>query len=156
MHVARFLRARLALQHSDKWRLTLDQTLQCGLHIIQMLRTEHPLSSPTKLARSLRPPQQEYTQNRSFAAREIEDLLNAMFVLRHSTVSTAGRTCEPMALQCIKSLTHGVFVKIHHRLAIVLLIARIHQRVQRKRIVIRRSDFFFRSEEHTSELQSLR
>src|SRR5262249_58645906 len=98
MHVARFLRARLPQQHGDKRRIMLDQSLQRRLHVIQMLETEHPLSPPAQLARSLRSAQQEHTQDRRLATGEVENLLNAMFVLRDPAVRPARRTRKPMAL----------------------------------------------------------
>ena len=55
----------------------------------------------------------------------------------------ARRPGEPQLLQSAECIAHRSLVQRHHRVAIVLLIAGIHQRVQRQRIVIRRRDVFF-------------
>jgi hypothetical protein len=48
-----------------------------------------------------------------------------------------------LVAQVAQHQPHGFFVKVRHRLAIVLLVAGIDQRIQGKRVVIRRGDVFF-------------
>jgi hypothetical protein len=90
----------------------------------------HALGAAAKFARRLRTSQQQYAENGGFAARKIEDFLQAMFVLGDATVSAAGWAGEPFSLEGIQRLPDRVFVQIHHRLAIIFLVARIDQRVQ--------------------------
>ena len=60
--------------------------------------------------------------------------VDAATLTRRDTVGLPEHTGEGVA--------YGVFVKIHDRLAVVFLIARVHQRVQRQRIIVRRGDVF--------------
>src|SRR5215467_10408591 len=75
-----------------------------------------------------------------------------MFILRDPAVGTASGTCELLTLKPVKSVPHGVFAEVHHRLAIVLLIAGVHQRIQRKRIVVWRSDVLLDQRSQDSSL----
>ena len=60
-----------------------------------------------------------------------------------AAVGAAGRAGEALLLQRAESLAHGFFVKGHHRVAIVFLIAGVDQGVERERIVVGRGDIFF-------------
>jgi hypothetical protein len=55
-----------------------------------------------------------------------------------------GDAVDVLALhQPLQHIGHGLFRQRHHRVAARQLVAAVHQRVQRQRIIIRRQRFFF-------------
>ena len=142
MHAARFLGARLAGQNFDDGRFALHQALQGGLHVVESLEAVHALGAATELSRRLRATQEQHAQNGGLAPVEVKNLLQTVLVLGDAAIGAAGRSREVVSVQCIERLPHRVFIQIHHRFAVVLLVARVNQRVQRKRIVIRGGDVF--------------
>ena len=130
MLVARLFCPGLSRENSYQSGLALHQALQAGLHLGQVFEMMHALGASAKFARSLRTSQQQHAKNGGFATREIEDLLQAMFVFGDPAIGAAGRASEPFSLEGIQRLPDRVFVQIHHRIAIIFLVARIDQRVQ--------------------------
>jgi hypothetical protein len=66
-----------------------------------------------------------------------------MLVFPHAAVVRIGGAGQFQDAQAAQSGRHRVFVEIHHRLAIGFLVACVEQRIQGKRIIFRRGDFFF-------------
>src|SRR5215471_4606239 len=115
--------------------------LKTGLHSAQVVKSMHSIRARSKLARRLRPSQQQEAKDGSLVAVEIKGFLQAVLVLRHSAVRRADGSDERLHLQRMQRLAHSGLIEIHNWLAIRLLIAGVDQRVQRKRIVLRRGHF---------------
>src|SRR5579872_924697 len=143
MDIPRFLRPRLPWQNRHQRRLPLPQPLQRRDNIIQRFKPVHPFRPAPQLSRSLRPAQQQHAQHRNLPAIKVEHLLQSMFILGHAAVRSTRRPGQPFFLQCPERLRDGILIKAHHRLAIIFLVARVHQRIERERIIIRRSYIFF-------------
>ena len=50
---------------------------------------------------------------------------------------------QSLVAQQRQRLLHDIFVVVHHRFAARFLIAGVHQRVERQRVIFRSRDFFF-------------
>src|SRR5262249_50678849 len=57
--------------------------------------------------------------------------------------SAAGGPGQALVTQVAQRQAHGLFVKVRDRLAIVLLVAGVDERVERERIIIRGGDVLF-------------
>ena len=137
--------AGLASQHLDQRpAFALHQALQGGLHFGQILETVHALATAAQFARGLRAAQQQHANKGGLAAREIEDFLQAMLILRHPAVG-ARRSLprEALVVKDVQGLADGVFVQMHDGIAVVFLVAGIDQRVQGQRIVVGSGDVLF-------------
>jgi len=56
--------------------------------------------------------------------------MHAMLVLGHAPIGAAGRTSQPLVAQVAQRQSDCFFVKVRYRLAIVLLVAGVDQRVE--------------------------
>ena len=59
-----------------------------------------------------------------------------MFVLCDAAISAARWTRQALFLERAKRFADRIFVERHYRIAIVFLIAGIHQRIERERVVV--------------------
>lgn len=118
----------------------MHEALQGALHVVEAIKSVHSLGTSTEFSRCLRAAQQEHTQDRNFRTREVEDLLQTVLVLGHAAFSAASRSGQAPVLQRTEGAADCVFVERHNRLTIVLLIARVHQRIQGEGIVVRGGD----------------
>ena len=66
-----------------------------------------------------------------------------MLVFTHAADHVVGGAREAFFIQRAQGLAHGFLVKIHNGIAIGFLVARVDERVQRKRIIFRRGQLFF-------------
>ena len=143
VRVAGFFGSRLARKNSRQRWLALGQAVERGDHIFESFKMVHAIGAAAEFSGRLRAAKQQDADDGDLAAVEIEDLLQAVLELRHAAVGAAGGSGEALFLQGRESVANCRFVERHHRLAIVLLIAGIDQRVQRERVVVRRGDVFF-------------
>ena len=143
MGVARLLCSGLARQHGRERRLPLHQLLQTGQHVGDFVERMQALGAAAQFAGSLRPAQQQHTHQRRLGATEIERLAQPMLVLGHAAIRGPRAAGQPHIFKPMQSLAHRFFIQIHDRLAVGALIACVHQRVQRERIVVGRGRFFF-------------
>jgi hypothetical protein len=130
MHVPQLLSPRPPRQPLHQRRLARHQFLQSRLHVAQLLKMMQPLPPPAYLPRRLCPAQQQHAQNRNLRPRKIESLAQAVLVLPHPAIIRIRRPRQFQITQAAQSRRHRLFVKIHDRLAIRLLVASIHQRMQ--------------------------
>jgi len=143
LHIARFLSAGLARQDRGERRLAPAEAVECRDDIVEGFEAEHAFGAGAEFAGSLWAAEEKHAQDSDLAAVEIENFLQTMFVLSDAAVGAAGRTGETFFLQRGKCVTHGVFLEGHYRVAIVFLVARVYQSVERERIVVGRGDVFF-------------
>jgi hypothetical protein len=73
---------------------------------------------------------------------EIKDLLQPVLELSNPAIRAARRPSQPVRLQSIQRVPHLRLIQVHYRLAIRLLVASVHQRIQRQRIILRRRNIF--------------
>ena len=65
-----------------------------------------------------------------------------MFELGDAAVGGGG-ACEALLAQRMERVANGVFVEIHHWIAIRFLVGGVQDGVQRKRVILGSGDFFF-------------
>jgi len=143
MRESGFLRARQARKLHDERRIPAHQKIERGLHGAEVVKVVHAIGARTEFAGSLRSTKQEDAEESGFAAIEIEGLLKRVGVFCDAAVSGIGRAGEAFLLERAKRGADGVFIERHYGLAIRFLIAGVDERVERKRIVFGRGDFFF-------------
>src|SRR4051794_2992109 len=133
MDVPRFLGAGLAWQHSHERRLAFHEPLQRRLNIREIFEVVQPLRSSTQFAWSLRAAKQQHAKHSDLSTAKIELLVGTMLELRHAAVGSMRRTRKTLVLQSIERFAHLAFANRRNGLAIVLLVARIDQSVERHR-----------------------
>ena len=122
MHVAGFFCAGLARQDRGEWRLALAEAIECGDDVVEGFEAVHAFGAAAEFAGSLRPAEEKHAEDSDFAAIEVENFLQAMFVLGDPAVGAAGGPARRFS--CSVARAHdGVFVESHHGIAIVFLIA---------------------------------
>ena len=130
MRIADFFCSRTASQGLGQRRLAPHELLQPAQHFVQVFKAMHALGASAQFAGRLRASQQQHAQDRRFRAGKVEYLLQAMLILGHASVCAAGGTGQPLVTQVAQRQPDGFFVKVRYRLAIVLLVAGIDQRIQ--------------------------
>lgn len=151
MCVAGLFGSRLACEHADERKFALRQAVESRNDVFERVEVVHAIRAAPKFSGSLGPAQEQDADNGDLAPIEIEGFLQPMLELGNATVSTAGRTGKTLFLKTGQGFADSTFIQIHYRITIVLLIARIQQRIQRQRIIIRRCDVFFNQRaEHAS------
>ena len=89
MGVAGFARAGLAREKSgERWR-ALHEFLETGLNVVERVEVIHALSTAAQFPGSLRAAKQQDAEERDLAAVEVEDFLQAVFVLGDPAVGAA-------------------------------------------------------------------
>ena len=86
MSISRLLGTGPAGENLHHGRLALRQSLQCRLHLAQVVETVHALGAAAELAGCLRASQQQLAENGDFAAVEIEGFLEPVLELSHAVV----------------------------------------------------------------------
>ncbi len=114
-----------------------------GEHIADLFEAVHALGAAAQFAGRLRTAQQQHADQRRFGAAEVERFAQPVLVLRDAPVGRARAAGQAVVFKAVQRLAHIIFIEIHHRLAVRALIARVDQRVQRERVVVRRGYFFF-------------
>ena len=150
MNVTGFFCSGLPGKYLDQGRLATDQALQRGLHFAQIIKVMHALGSAAQLPRSLRAAEQQFAEDGRFAAIKVEGFLEAMLVFGDPAIRGAHRARKRIVVEYAKGVSNGIFLKIHDRIAIRFLVARVDQRVEGKRIVIRSGDFLFQKRAENS------
>src|ERR1022692_4756250 len=64
-------------------------------------------------------------------------------MLRHPHIVAADARGQSLGPQSTQRRLHRIFVVRHHRLTVGFLIARVHQRVERERVILGCGDLFF-------------
>ena len=77
----------------------------------------------------MRATEQKDSQDSSFAAIEVKDFLQAVFVFLDATIGTAGRSSKAIFLKARERVADRVLVERHHGLAVRFLIAGIDESV---------------------------
>ncbi len=101
-------------------------------YFIQVFKAMHALGASAQLAGRLRAAQQQHAEDRRFRAGKVKDLLQAVFILCHSTLGAARHSRQLLVAQVAQRQPDRLFVKVRYRLAIVLLVAGVDQRIRVK------------------------
>ena len=130
MHVTRFFRSWLSWEYANQCWLSLHQALQGGLHIRQFGELKDSLAARSQFARSLGSTKQQRAHHGGLSAGEIENLLQAMFVLGDAALGAAHRASQILRVQRFKRISDSTFVEVHHWIAIRFLVTCIDQRIE--------------------------
>jgi len=131
LHVAGFFGAGLAWEYGSERRLALTEAVESGDDVFEGFEAVHAFGAAAEFAGSLRAAEKEHAEQGDLAAIEIENFLQAMFVLGDAAIGSAGGTGETFLLECRKSVGDGIFVERHHGVAIIFLIAGVDEGVER-------------------------
>ena len=138
-----FFRSVLARKLHDQRRIAAQQEIERGLHGAEVVKMVHAIGARAEFAGSLRSAKQEDAEQSGFAAIEIEGFLQRVGVFGDAAVRSVRGTGEAFVLERAERGADGVLVERHDGFAIRFLITGVYERVERKRIVFRRGDFFF-------------
>ena len=143
LHVARFFGSGLARENGDQRGLALAEAVEGGDYVVESFEAVHAFGTAAEFAGSLRAAEEKHAEDGDLAAVEVENFLQAVLVFGNAAIGATGGAGETFFLQRGECVADGIFIESHHRVAIIFLIAGIHQRVQRQRIVIGSGDVFF-------------
>ncbi len=143
MRVAGFFRSGLAGENAGQRRFALGEAVESGDNVVEGFEVIHAVGAAAEFAGSLRAAEEEHADDGDFAAVEVEDFLQAVFVFGDAAVGAAGWAGQALFLQGGEGVADGRFVESHHRVAIIFLVAGVDQSVERERVVVGRGDVFF-------------
>ncbi len=142
MGVASLLCAWLAREDFDEGGLAVHEQVESGVHGGEIVELIKAIGAGAEFAGSLRAAEKEHAEQGDFVAVEIEDFGEAVFELGYAAVGGGG-ACEALLAQRMERAANGVFVEIHHWIAIRFLVGGVQDGVQRKRVILGRGDLFF-------------
>lgn len=105
--------------------------------VVERVEVVHTIGTTPEFSRCLWPAQKKDANDRDFPPVEVEYFLQPVLVFCNPAVGSARGTGQSFLLKRAESVADGVLVEIHHRLAIIFLITRVDESVERERIVIR-------------------
>ncbi len=143
MHVAGFFGAGLAREYGGERGLALAEAVEGGDDVVEGFEAVHAFGAAAEFAGSLRTAEKQHAEDGDLAAVEVENFLQAMFVFSDAAIGAAGGARETFFLQGGECIADGISVERHYGVAIIFLIAGIHEGVEGQRIVIGRGDVFF-------------
>jgi hypothetical protein len=85
----------------------------------------HAVGAAAEFAGSLRAAEEQDAEDGDFAAVEVEDFLEAMFVFGDAAIGSTGGTGEAFFLERVQGFADGLLVEVGDRFTIVFLIAGI-------------------------------
>jgi len=95
----------------------------------------------------LRAAQEEFADDAEFLGREFQGAVfgvaETVLVLGDAAAEAAVLADQVALDEQVDRLLHGRVIELQHRVAIALLVAGVHQRVERERILLGRGDFLF-------------
>ena len=94
--------------------------------------------APANLADGLRAAQHQHTEGGQLRRRQLEDLTRHVLVLRHAALAPVEDVDEVLPPQRVYRLLDRPLVIVNRGVAVRDLVARVHQRVQRQRVVVGR------------------
>ena len=123
------------------------QSGQRRLNLSSLPNRSHSTGPSPQFTRSLRPPHQQLTNNRQLQRIELQRpefrITEPMLVLRHAAAESGLLHHEMLFRQRVHCLLDRGFAQLQHRIPVALLIAGIHQRIERQRILIGGRDLLF-------------
>ena len=142
MSVACFFRSGLAGEQFHERRLTVHQEIEGGMDGVQVVERVHALGARSEFAWRLGATEEQDADQGGLVAMEIEDVGEAMLVFCDAAVGGGGAG-EALFAEGVEGAADGVFVEIHHRLAIGFLVGGVLEGVEGERVIVGRGDFFF-------------
>src|ERR1700679_2692237 len=111
--------------------LTTVQPRQCGLDFRHIAEVRHARRPATQLTGRLRPTYQQLTHNGELLRIELQRAVlrvaETVLILRDPTTEAGLLDDEVLTPQIVDSVLHDPLLQLQHRIAVALLIARIHQ-----------------------------
>lgn len=98
LHVARFFGSGLAWKDGGERWVTLAEAVEGGDDIIEGFEAVHAFGAAAEFARSLRTAEKEHAEDGNLAAVEVENFLQAMFVLGNAAIRATGGAGETFLL----------------------------------------------------------
>ncbi len=137
-----FFAAGRARQFDDVGFRPGGQGQQHRAHFRRGRERVHPRRPPAQFAGRLRAAQQQLAQERQFGRVHAERLGQTVDVLHRARAHPGvGRDQLAVVLQDAQALFHLVRRQVHFGIAVVLLVAGGHERVERQGIVFGRGEF---------------
>ncbi|OQA31843.1 MAG: hypothetical protein BWY56_02326 [Acidobacteria bacterium ADurb.Bin340] len=122
------------LHHQAVFALLKDR--EGRLHLLEVREGIHPMGARPQFPRRLRPPQQQFAQHRRLLFRQVEALLEAVFVLRGAAARLLHHPHQALRPERLQRVQHGGFLQPQHGIPVAALVAARHQGVQRERVVL--------------------
>ncbi len=135
MHPARLLLAGTAGQLADQWLVARRHPLQRLLDLGDALERMQPVAASAQLPRRLRTAQEQQRQDRLRGAVDLPGRIEV--VVPADGAPAHHLPDQPLVLQPVEPALHVGVAELHHRLAVRLLIARRHERIERQGVVLR-------------------
>src|SRR5580704_6070570 len=109
---------------------------------VQIVEGVEALGACAELSGGLRAAEEQNADQGDLVAMKVEDVGEAMLEFGDAAIGGGG-TSEALVRERVESAADGLFVEIHHRVAVGFLVGGVLKGVQRKRVVVRGGDFFF-------------
>ncbi len=136
VRVARIAASRFARQaHDERAILAGPQALECRFNLTHFGERGHAARASAQLTGSLRAAQQQLAHDRELLRSELECsvlcVAEAVLEFRNPTPETRLFDHEVLPGKLIHGALNRDLVHLHDRIAIALLVARVHQSVER-------------------------
>jgi hypothetical protein len=128
------------------------EALERRLDRAEVVEGVEAVRAAAKFAWSLGAAQHQEAEDRGLVAAKVEDGADAVLVLGNSCVADGGDKSE--IFKAVESLTDLLFGKVEYGIAAGALVARVHQGVERERVVFRCRNLFFDEGAEDAELVS--
>jgi hypothetical protein len=129
-----------------------SEAFERGLDRSEVVEGVKTVGAAAEFAWSLGAAQHQEAEDRGLVAAKVEDGADAVLVLGYASVAD-GRD-ESEIFKAVESLTDLLFRKVENGIAAGALVARVHQGVERERVVLRRRDLLFDEGAEDAELVS--
>jgi hypothetical protein len=143
MGIADLFCAGLTREGGDEGWIAVDELLQDGDDVFQFFEAVDTLRAAAELAGSLGATQEQDAEESGFASGEVEDFLEAVLIFGDAAVVAPAGAGEALIFETMEREARLFFVDLHDRLAVVLLIAGVDERVEGERVILRGGGFFF-------------
>ena len=144
MRIAHFFISHLPRQPGhQRFGLPFHQTGQAGIHGFQVVELVKPLSARAQFTGGLGAAQHQHAQHGGLPTAQVDDLRQAVRMLGHPHIVAAQARRQSLGTQSGQRRLYRILVVRDHRLAVGFLVASVHQRVQRERVILGRRDLFF-------------
>jgi hypothetical protein len=151
MRVTSFFRSWLSRQQFHQRWLAVHQETQRGMDGIEIVEGVHALGARAEFAGGLRAAEEQHADQGGLVPMKVEDVGEAVLVFRNAAVGGGGAG-QTLLGQSVESAADGVFIEVHHGVAVRFLIGGVLERVERQRVIVGCSDLFF---DETAEDASL-
>src|SRR5207248_1566546 len=130
--------------HHERAILAGPQALECAFNLRDVGERGHAARASAQLTGSLRAAQQQLAHERELLRGELEcsvlGVAETVLVFRNPTAEARLLDHEVLSGKLVQGVLNRALVHLHDRIAIALLVARIHQSVERQGVLVRCRD----------------